>query len=181
MTHPSSPRSPLAESWGWLAGFGLLALVAGILALVHPFAASLTVVTLAAVGFIAAGILKAVYAARIRDDAAFTWSLILAALFVFLGFGLWFNPLAGMLSLTAMVGVFFLLIGGLKTAFALHLRGFGGWGWVLASGLLSLVLGVVIFANFPVAARTILGLLLGIELVSTGIAFLIVGLILRAL
>lgn len=177
----NSPRSPMAEAWGWLAGFGLLALLGGVLALIHPFAASLTVVTLAAIGFVAAGILKAVYAARIRDDATFAWSLLLAALFVLLGFGLWFNPLAGLLSLTAMAGVFFLLIGGLKTAFALQLRGFGGSGWVLASGILSLLLGLLIFANLPVAAQTILGLLLGIELLSTGFAFLLVALGLRSL
>ena len=73
----ASSRSPLADGWGWLLGFGLLCFVGGVLAFVHPFAASLTVVSLAALCFIMAGIMKAVYAARIRDTGAFIFSLLI--------------------------------------------------------------------------------------------------------
>lgn len=177
----TSSRSPLADGWGWLLGFAVLCFVGGVAAFVHPFAASLTVVSLAALSFIVAGILKAVYAARIRDTGAFIGSLLIAALFIFLGFGLWANPLAGLVSLTVMVAVFFILIGAFKVIFALRLRELGGSGWVMLSGLVSVLLGVMILANFPQAATTILGLLLGVELLSTGIAFAMAALILRRL
>ena len=177
----ASSRSPLADGWGWLLGFGLLCFVGGVLAFVHPFAASLTVVSLAALCFIMAGIMKAVYAARIRDTGAFIFSLLIAALFIFLGFGLWANPLAGLVSLTVMVAVLFILIGAFKIVFALRLRPLRGGGWVMVSGLVSVLLGAMILANFPAAATSILGLLLGVELLSTGIAFTVAALILRGL
>ncbi|MBI1217904.1 MAG: HdeD family acid-resistance protein [Rhodobacteraceae bacterium] len=177
----ASSRSPMADGWPWLLVFALLCLVGGVLAFVHPFAASLTVVSLAALSFIVAGILKAVYAARIRETGAFIISLLIAALFILLGFGLWANPLAGLVSLTVMVAVLFVLIGAFKIIFALRLRALGGSGWVLVSGLVSVLLGAMILANFPEAAATILGLLLGVELLSTGIAFAMAAMILRGL
>lgn len=177
----TTTRSPLADGWGWLLGFGLLCLVGGILAFAHPFAASLTVVSLAALSFIMAGILKAVYAARIRDTGAFVISLLIAAMFIFMGFGLWLNPLAGLISLTVTVAVVLLLIGAFKIVFALRLRELGGGGWVMLSGLVSVLLGGMILANFPAAATSILGLLLGVELLSTGITFAMAALILRGL
>ena len=177
----ASPRSPLADGWAWLLLYGALALIGGLLALVHPFAASLTVVTFAAMGFVLAGALKMVYARRIRETGAYVVSLALGALFILLGAALWLNPLAGLMSLTALVAVGFVLIGIAKTAFALQLRELRGAGWVLVSGLLTLILGVMIFANFPYAAATVLGLLLGIELISTGVAFVVAALMLRGM
>ncbi|MDE3028081.1 MAG: DUF308 domain-containing protein [Paracoccaceae bacterium] len=174
-------RSPLHDSGLWMIGFGIIALIAGALAFYHPFAASLTVVSFAALRFIVLGILKALYAVRLRNDDSFIVSLILAALFIFLGFGLWSNPIAGLLSLTALVAVFFIAIGIFKAAFAMRIRPASGWGWVMLSGLVSLLLGGMILANFPMSAATILGLLLGIELLSTGIAFVMAGLTLRRL
>jgi uncharacterized membrane protein HdeD (DUF308 family) len=177
----TTSRSPLADGWALLLGFALLCFVGGVAAFVHPFAASLTVVSLAALSFIVSGILKAVYAARIRDTGAFIFSLLIAALFIFLGFGLWANPLAGLFSLTVTVAVLLLLIGVFKIVFALRLRELGGSGWVMVSGLVSVLLGAMILANFPAAATSILGLLLGVELLSTGITFAMAALILRGL
>jgi uncharacterized membrane protein HdeD (DUF308 family) len=91
------------------------------------------------------------------------------------------DPLAGAIPLTLLVAVLFLATGVAKTMFALALRPASGWVWVLASGLVSVVLGVMILAGLPATATTILGLLLGIELVSNGVLFLFVALGLRRL
>ena len=91
------------------------------------------------------------------------------------------DPLAGSISLTLLVAVLFLITGIAKTMFALALRPLGGWAWVLLSGVVSLLLGVLILTNFPASAATILGLLLGVELVSNGVLFLFVALGLRKL
>src|SRR5690606_26044025 len=102
-------------------------------------------------------------------------------LMLLVGISLIFNPLAGMVSLTLLVALLFLVVGVVKVMYAFSLRPVGGWGWVLASGLLSLVLGVMILANFPWSAVSVLGILLGVELVSNGVLFLFVALGLRKL
>lgn len=171
-------RSPIHDAWRWLVAIGVLALIGGALAFVHPFAASMTVVAMAGLVFIILGVVKGIYAARIRSDRAYVVALILAALFILMGFGIWVHPLTGLVSLTAMVAALFLAMGLFKLSLALHLRPADGWGWLALSGAVSLALGAAIFANFPVAATAVLGLLLGVELLSTGVFFVLAGLFL---
>jgi hypothetical protein len=118
---------------------------------------------------------------RVRDWSGFIWSLGIGVLSLLVGVVLVADPLAGAIPLTLLVAVLFLATGVAKTMFALALRPASGWVWVLASGLVSVVLGVMILAGLPATATTILGLLLGIELVSNGVLFLFVALGLRRL
>jgi uncharacterized membrane protein HdeD (DUF308 family) len=114
-------------------------------------------------------------------SCCFIWSLGIGVLSLLVGVVLVADPLAGAIPLTLLVAVLFLATGVAKTMFALALRPASGWVWVLASGLVSVVLGVMILAGLPATATTILGLLLGIELVSNGVLFLFVALGLRRL
>jgi uncharacterized membrane protein HdeD (DUF308 family) len=109
------------------------------------------------------------------------WWMALLAVVSIVGGVLLFDPLAGMVSLTVLVAVLFLVTGIAKTMFAFSLRPVSGWVWVLVSGLVSLLLGVMILANFPWSAQAVLGILLGVELLSNGVLFLFVALGLRKL
>jgi uncharacterized membrane protein HdeD (DUF308 family) len=57
-----------------------------------------------------------------------------------------------------------------KVVFALTIRPFPNWGWVLASGLVGIALSLLLWANMPVTAVWLVGLLLGIQLISVGAA-----------
>ena len=83
--------------------------------------------------------------------------------------------------LTLLVAVLLLVTGAIKVFYAFSLRPVTGWGWVLVSGLLSIVLAVFIFTNFPYAAGTVLGIFLAVELISNGVLFLFIALGLRQL
>jgi uncharacterized membrane protein HdeD (DUF308 family) len=84
-----------------------------------------------------------------------------------------------MVSLTLLVAVLFLVIGVVKILYSFSLRPISGWGWVLASGIVSLALGVMILSNFPYSAVSVLGILLAVELLSNGVLFLLLALGLR--
>jgi uncharacterized membrane protein HdeD (DUF308 family) len=131
--------------------------------------------------FLIQGVIQVIHAFRVRDWSGFIWSLGIGVLSLLVGVVLVADPLAGAIPLTLLVAVLFLATGVAKTMFALALRPASGWVWVLASGLVSVVLGVMILAGLPATATTILGLLLGIELVSNGVLFLFVALGLRRL
>jgi uncharacterized membrane protein HdeD (DUF308 family) len=80
------------------------------------------------------------------------------------------NPAESLLTLTLLVVVFFMVEGISKVIFSLTIRPFPNWGWVLLSGFISILLAVVLWANIPLTAIWLLGTLLGISLISEGLA-----------
>ncbi len=171
----------LRKSWIWMAIFAVISLVGGVLALLNPFAATLAATLMAGWAFALLGVLQIVQAFQVQGWGGFIWALLFGILTLVVGGSLLFNPLAGMVSLTLLVAVLFLAIGVVKVMYAFSLRPVTGWGWVLLSGIVSVVLGVMILADFPWAVGSILGILLGVELISNGVLFLFVALGLRNL
>lgn len=169
------------RTWTWMMVLAVICIIGGFMALLNPFGATLIAVVLAGWIFLAQGVIQVVHAFRVRNWPGFIWSLGLGVLSLIVGVVLVADPLAGSVSLTVLVAVLLLLTGVAKTMFALVLRPASGWIWVLASGLISVLLGVMILAGLPSTAATILGLLLGIELVSNGVLFLFVAMGLRQL
>ncbi|WP_340161880.1 DUF308 domain-containing protein [uncultured Hoeflea sp.] len=169
------------RSWTWMAVLAVICIVGGFLALLNPFGATIFAVTLAGWVFLIQGVIQNIHAFRVRDWPGFIWSLGIGVLSLLVGVILVADPLAGAIPLTLLVAVLFLATGVAKIMFALSLKPASGWVWVLVSGLVSAALGVLILAGLPASATTILGLLLGIELVSNGVLFLFVALGLRKL
>lgn len=169
------------RNWIWMAVLAVISIIGGIFALANPFAATLAAVLLAGWFFVLQGIIQIVYAFRIRGWTGFIWQLGLGILALVVGIMLVANPFAGSLSLTLLVAVLLLFTGGIKIAYAFRLRPLPGWVWVLVSGIVSVLLGGLILADYPASAATILGIFLGIELLSNGVLFLFIALGLRKL
>ena len=169
----------LKASWIWLAILGAISLIGGILALINPFAATLAAVFLAGWTFLLFGLIQIIHAFRVRGWPGFLWSLLLGVLTVAVGVSLLFNPVSGALSLTLLVAILFLVLGAVKIMYGLSLRPVSGWGFAALSGVISVLLGVMILADYPWSATAILGILLAIELLSNGIFLLMIALGLR--
>ena len=169
----------MRSSWIWIALLAVISLIGGVLALVNPFAATLAATLMAGWTFAILGVFQIVQAFQVRGWGGFIWALLFGVLTLVVGISLVFDPLAGMVSLTLLVAVLFLVLGAIKIMYAFSLRPIAGWGWALASGILSLLLGIMILANFPWSAVSVLGILLGIELLSNGVLFLLLALGLR--
>ncbi|WP_127598417.1 HdeD family acid-resistance protein [Nitratireductor alexandrii] len=181
MSETKTHGATAGRSWLWMAVFAVISLIGGVMALFNPFAATMAATLLAGWTFALVGILQIVQSFQDKGWGGFVWALLFGILTLVVGLSLIFNPLAGMVSLTLLVAVLFLVMGAIKLMYAFSLRPLSGWGWVLASGLLALALGIMILADFPASAAAILGILLGVELVSNGILFLFVALGLRRL
>ncbi|MFC5586155.1 HdeD family acid-resistance protein [Nitratireductor kimnyeongensis] len=166
-------------SWGWLALLGAISLIGGILALANPFAATMTAAILAAWTFVLFGAVQIVQAFRVRGWGGFLWALLLGVLTLAVGVSIIARPGAGIISLTILVAVMFLVLGAVKVMYSFSFRPLSGWGWVLFSGVVSLILGVMILADMPWSAATILGILLAIELLSNGVFLLFIAFGLR--
>jgi uncharacterized membrane protein HdeD (DUF308 family) len=154
-------------------GVGLV--VVGLLALIFPVVTSLTVSLMVGWLLIFAGAVTAYGAFSVQGTWPFWSELLLGLLKVAIGIFLVLNPQIGMLALTLLVAAVFVVQGVLQCFFAFDLKPEAGWIWVLLSGLISAVVGVLIAAGLPVTSLYTLGILIGINFVSTGTAWIMLS------
>ena len=166
--------------WIWWLIVGIIAVIGGLFALFNPFVATITAEQIAAWFFILSGLLQIVTVFQREGWGSRIWGLVLAAAFLWLGITLLFNPLAGILSLTLVAAIMFLVSGVAKIFFAFATRGSGVFWAVLLSGVISIALAIMVFTNFPQSALVLLGVLLAVELLSTGAALIAFALFVRA-
>ena len=169
------------SGWIWWLVIGVVLLAGGIVVLFNPFAATITAQQLTAWIFLFGGIAQLVAAFRVTGWGARFWTLILAAAFTWLGISLLNHPLAGIVALTIVAAIMFLATGLAKVIFAFSCRGTGYFWPVLLSGLVSVALAVMVFLNFPQSAAVLLGVLLAIELISSGVTLISFALFARGI
>lgn len=167
------------RNWFFWLIIGLLSVIGGILALFNPLAASIAVEQLAGWAFAILGVLQIISAFRQTGRGASIWAGMIGALGVFVGVSLLQNPLSGLVSLTVVVAILFAVTGVAKVVMAMQIRTSRFFWLVLGSGLVSLGLAIAIFANFAMAAATVLGVLLAIELISNGVSLVALAMTLR--
>jgi len=171
-TEMTDQLDKLTPDMGWkgLAALGVVMLIGGILAFLNPFAASLAAEGVAGAVFLIAGAMQLVFAVRDSTKTrADRWlSGALGVALILFAVSLVLNPLAGLVTLTALVALFFTVMGALRVALAWHMRPVRGWGWLMAGGAMSLVLAALILLSLPGGALGLLGLFLGIDLTVGG-------------
>src|SRR5882672_348055 len=169
-------KRQIAEHWGWFLALGLVLIVAGVAAILFPLLS--TIATKIALGwiFLVAGVLLVVHAFSIQQWRGFILGLLVGALYVVAGAWLAFLPFAGIITLTILLAALFLAEGVLEVIMAVRVRPHEGWGWLLISGLIAVAVGVLIAAELPSSAVWAIGLLTGINLLSTGVSFVVLAL-----
>ena len=154
----------------WYILQSVLMILAGIMALVFPIISSVAIVIFLGWLLIFSGILQAFSLLDARHVPHFWLQLVSVVLSVLVGILFLRNPGAGLLTLTLLLIVFFMVEGISKIIFSLTIRPFPNWGWVFASGVVGILLAFYLWANTPVTAVWLLGVLLGIGLISEGAA-----------
>ena len=163
-------KAALSARSGLLMFKGVALVILGVLAIAVPFVASIAVEIYIGWLFLTAGIVGLVAMLYADDVAAFLWTLVTAALSLCLGVLLLHKPAAGTvtlaLALTAFLaaeGVFQIVI---SIAYRKVLR--GAWGWLSASGVCDLILVAIIVYGWPLSAAWMLGVMAGVNLLTTG-------------
>lgn len=152
----------------WYLIEGILLVIAGVLAIVYPVISSVAVIVLLGWLLIISGIAQGISLIGAGQAPHFWLQLISVILAVLIGFLFLRDPEQGLVTITLLLLVFFMIEGISKIVFALTIRPFPNWGWVLASGLVGILLSLILWASLPVTAVWLIGLLLGIELISVG-------------
>jgi len=152
----------------WYLIQGALLVAAGVLAIIYPIVSSVAVIILLGWLLIISGVAQGISLLGARHVPHFWLQLVSVILAFLIGFLFLRDPAQGLLTVTLLLIVFFMIEGISKIVFALTIRPFPHWGWVLASGLVGIVLSLVLWASLPVTALWLVGLLLGIQLISVG-------------
>lgn len=157
------------QNKGTFYALGIILVILGILAIVLPGAALLALNLLIGALLVVVGIVVMVGAFRMRKAGGFASSFILGLLALIIGILLLVYPLAGMVTLGTLLMVYLIVGGILKMAFGFQVKGEGsGWGWIVFAGIISLILGILMLAYWPIGTVWVTGLLIGIDIMFTG-------------
>jgi uncharacterized membrane protein HdeD (DUF308 family) len=165
----------IAHHRGWFIFLALLLILAGAAAIAFPLLGTLAVEVWAAIAFLIAGVAQTVHAFAARSWGGFLLGLLVGLLYLATGVMLWLNPIGGIIALTAFLAAVLVVDGVFRSAMAFRIRPRSGWIWLLFGGIVSIILGIMIWLQLPSSALWMLGLLLGINLVFSGATFLMLS------
>jgi uncharacterized membrane protein HdeD (DUF308 family) len=170
--------SALRRHWVMFLCEGIALVILGMLAMLAPVLASVAIAAFLGWLLLVSGIVGLIATLRTRAAPGFAWSLLSAIVGIVAGALLLGWPVQGALSLTAVLIAFLLVEGGVTVFYALaHRTSLSGrWGWMLASGIVDLVLGIALFAGLPGSALWALGVLIGINMLFGGFALIAMAL-----
>lgn len=154
----------------WALIVGVLLIVLGIGAMALPVFSTIVAETWIAFILISAGTGKLIYSFKTREENGFIWKLLLSVLYIVTGIMLFLYPLTGILTLTLLLGSFLLTEGVFELLLAFRLRPQQNWIWALGNGIITLVLGAMIWFQFPFNAPWLIGTLVGVSILFTGIS-----------
>jgi uncharacterized membrane protein HdeD (DUF308 family) len=151
----------------------------GVVVLLSPAAAGETVVLVVAAVLVVTGIAQVIQGLRSGGWSASPAAILFGAAVAVLGVMVWLNPAIGSGFLTVLLILFFVANGLWKVSTAWRYRGSRGWVWLLLSGLVSLVFVYLLWMQWPLSGAWAIGVLVGIDLVLTGLSMVVLSLALR--
>jgi uncharacterized membrane protein HdeD (DUF308 family) len=157
---------------------GIALVILGLLAVLAPMIASVAATVFFGWILLLSGVVGLISTLRARQAPGFAWSLLSALVGIVAGGLLLASPLLGTVSLTVVLIAFLLLEGGVSIVYALEHKSAlsGRWGWMLASGIVDVFLGLLLLIGLPGTALWALGLLVGINLLFGGWALILMAL-----
>jgi uncharacterized membrane protein HdeD (DUF308 family) len=177
--HPLDPFFSTIETvkrnWAWFLALGIFLIILGFLAI--GSATFTTFFSIFFMGFLLliGGIAKIVYSFWAREWSGFFLSMLIGIFYALVGFLFLAKPIPSAAALTLLMGSLFFVSGLFKIIGSVVVR-FEQWGWVLTSGIISLILGILILSEWPLASLWIIGLFVGIDLIFYGWTWVILSL-----
>ncbi|SDJ65620.1 Uncharacterized membrane protein HdeD, DUF308 family [Bradyrhizobium sp. Rc2d] len=165
----------LHAKWGWIVALGVIYLVAGFVALGSVVMATVASVIVVGAMMIVAGAAEIIGAFQMKSWGKFLIWALLGVLYVIAGSLTFENPLFAAVLLTLFLGASLVASGVVRLFLAFSMKRESPWVWVALSGAITLLLGLLIVARWPVNSVYILGLFLGIDLIMAGAGWISLG------
>ncbi|OCG41129.1 HdeD family acid-resistance protein [Gilliamella sp. Bif1-4] len=169
----------LKEKSNWFILVGVILIILGGLALGYQFMATVFSVYFIGSLILIAGIAQALHSFRIKGFGQSALWALMGILYIFIGLMSFFQPVAISSALTLVISFLLIMSGFTQIFAAMNNRNLPRWGWVLTSGIITLILGFMIIAGWPYDSLWVLGMFLGIDLIFQGWAYVAIGFALK--
>ena len=163
----------------WSMVLSVLMIAAGVLAIGAPMIAGVAVTAIVAWLLLLSGMFHLAFAWRAGRPGAIVWQILLGLLYGAIGFYILASPAAGLASLTLAIAVYLFIEGALEFVLWSRLRAIPGSGWLMLDGIITLVLAVMIWSTWPSSAVWVVGTLVGISMLFSGITRLVLSIAAR--
>ena len=161
---------------------GVLMVIAGIIAISLPLATGIFAAIWIGLIFASVGVTKLIYAWQTRDEGGFVPKLLVSLVYLLAGIFLFVSPLEGIVTLTLVLATFLLVEGAIELYLAIQMRSSSSnWGWVLADGIVTLLFALLIWLEWPASAASVIGLILGVSIISSGVSRIMLALAARSI
>src|SRR5438067_1679364 len=133
----------------WFIGLGVVFIIGGAIALFYPFLASVTAALVIGWVFIFVGVLTLIHAWRVGSWGGVAWQVIIGVIILLGGIAAIIDPISAAIGLSPLIGILYLAKGVAQVVMAFNLRPLRSWGWVLAAGILAVLVGLIIIFSWP--------------------------------
>src|ERR1700746_1651326 len=174
-----SPVDIVRHASTWSILWGVLLIVFGMLAVGSPFLAAVAVSAVIAWLIIFAGVVPLILAFHVHRAGSMIWKLLVGLAYLFFGGYLILHPVLGVASLTLVLASLFLIEGILNIVLFFKMRSVGGSSWVLVDGIITLLLGLMIYMQWPSSSAWAIGTLVGVSMMLSGVTRFMVALVVR--
>jgi uncharacterized membrane protein HdeD (DUF308 family) len=169
----------LKKASGWSIALGVLMIIAGIIAMFAPWEAGLVITIVVGWSAIFNGIAQIIFGVRTHGGWHVLLEVLLGIIYIIAGIYLLMHPIGGLLALTLILASFLLIYGVFALVLAFQIKPRGGWGWVLFDGIITILLGILIWAHWPFNSDWVVGTLFGISIFMSGVTRLMMSLAIR--
>ena len=167
------------QSVGWSIALSLLMILAGVLAIIIPPAAGITVTILVGWLLVFSGVAHFVFGWHVRTTGGLVWEFLLGLVYLVVGAYLLLHPVAGLASLTLALAVYLFAEGILEFVLSFRLRPMPGWAWLLFDGIITLILAIMIWRTWPSSTFWVIGTLVGVSMLFSGVSRLVLSMAAR--
>lgn len=166
---------------GWSIALSILMILAGILAIGLPLAAGLAVNIVVGWLLLFSGAAHLAFAWHLRGIRGVIWQVLLGVVYLGIGLYVLVHPLAGLLALTLALAIYLFVEGILELILAFQIRPRQAWGWLVLDGVVTLILGGMIWATWPASTEWAIGTLVGVSMIFSGSTRLMLSMTARSL
>jgi uncharacterized membrane protein HdeD (DUF308 family) len=164
----ASGSGTVQKDWWLFLVVGAAMVLVGVLAAAAPYTAAMLLTLLLGWALIIGGVAQTIFAIKTRAERLLVLNVVIACLYLIVGILILTRPMASVLTLTLLLALFLTVDGIVKIARGLANRRLGNWAWSLAGGIVILILGLVVWSQFPAAGMRMLGLFAGLALILSG-------------